>query len=93
MKFFQPDAKDRSERHRNLYAAYELAFTFVEFFAGMLFRVGSIMFFYSQWETAAIWCFTIGSACFVIGPSLKLAREIHYAAIGDFDDLAERASR
>lgn len=91
MKFFQPGANERSARHRKLYAAYELAFTVIEFAAGVLFLVGSFLLFYRAWETAAIWCFVIGSACFVIGPSLKLAREIHYAAIGDFEDLAKRA--
>lgn len=93
MNFFQPGANDRSPKHRKLYAAYELAFTFIEFAAGILFLIGSIMFFYSAWQTQAIWCFVIGSACFVVGPGLKLAREIHYAAIGDVDDLAERAGR
>ena len=91
MKFFAPDARRISQHHQKIYAAYELAFTFIEFTAGILFLVGSVMFFYSAWQTQAIWCFVIGSACFVVGPSLKVIREIHYAKIGDFSDLAERA--
>lgn len=91
MILFNPDTSSRSTRHRKLYAAYELVFTIIEFTAGMLFLVGSWMFFYASLQNPAIWCFVIGSACFVIGPSLKLAREVHYAMIGDFEDLAERA--
>jgi hypothetical protein len=49
------------------------------------------MFFYQSLQDPAIWCFVIGSACFVVGPTLKVVREIHYAMIGDFADLAERA--
>lgn len=91
MRLFHPDARDASHKHRRLYAIYELTFTIIEFTAGMLFLVGSWLFFYRSLEDAAIWCFVIGSACFVIGPSLKLAREVHYAMTGDLDDLAKRA--
>ena len=91
MKFFAPDTRRMSQHHQKLYAAYELAFTVVEFAAGTLFLVGSWLFFYRQWENEAIWCFLIGSACFMVGPTLKLVREVHFAAVGDFADLAERA--
>lgn len=93
MKIFAPDTRHNSKRHERLYAAYELAFTIIEFSAGLLFLVGSWMFFYAAWETPAIWCFVVGSAFFVIGPSLKLARELHYAMIGDLADLAKRAEQ
>ncbi|TCD14972.1 YrhK family protein [Oricola cellulosilytica] len=91
MTFFDPGNRRKTEQHKRIYAAYELAFTFIEFAAGLLFLVGSFMFFYKSLENAAIWCFVVGSACFVVGPGLKLAREVHYAAIGDVNDLAERA--
>lgn len=93
MKIFAPDSRRLSQHHQKLYAAYELAFTLIEFAAGVLFLVGSVMFFYHSWQTPAVWCFVIGSACFVIGPSLKVVREIHYALIGDFSDLAKRVNR
>ncbi|MCI5076303.1 YrhK family protein [Oricola sp.] len=93
MRPFAPNTRNASKRHEKLYAAYELAFTIVQFCAGVLFLVGSWMFFYKTWETPAIWCFVVGSALFVIGPSLKLVRELHYAMIGDFADLAERAKQ
>ena len=91
MRLFAPDARRMSQQHQKLYALYELAFTIVEFTAGVLFLVGSWMFFYQSLQDPAIWCFVVGSACFVVGPSLKVVREIHYAVIGDFADLAEQA--
>ena len=93
MKIFAPDTRHRSGRHAALYAAYELAFTLVQFSAGILFLVGSWMFFYPSLQDPAIWCFVVGSAFFAIGPTLKLVRELHYAMIGDVADLAQRAGR
>ncbi|MAS07875.1 MAG: hypothetical protein CL534_24750 [Ahrensia sp.] len=91
MKIFAPETRHSTKQNQKLYAAYELASTLVQVTAGMLFLVGSWMFFYKAWENTAIWLFVIGSLLFVIGPSLKLARELHYALIGDLADLAERA--
>jgi hypothetical protein len=91
MRIFAPDTRHNSRRHEKLYAAYELAFTLVQVTAGLMFLVGSWMFFYKSLEDAAIWLFVVGSALFVIGPSLKLLRELHYAMIGDYADLAKRA--
>lgn len=90
MKAFAPDSRRLSPRHEKLFALYELTFTIVEFTAGLLFLVGSWMFFYKSLQDPAIWCFVIGSACFVIGPSLKVVREFHFAMIGDYADLAKR---
>ena len=88
MALFQPENHTRSDRHRRLYAIYELAYTIVDFLAAILFLVGSVMFFFGSLENPAIWCFVVGSACFALKPTLRLAREIHYLAIGDIDDLA-----
>ena len=92
MKLFVPDGNKKSLHHQKLYAIYELVFTFVEFAAGLMFLIGSWMFFYASLETAATWLFVAGSACFVIAPALRLVRELHYVAIGDFADLARRAA-
>jgi hypothetical protein len=77
--------------HRRIYAAYELAYTIVDFSAAILFLVGSVLFFYKALEDPAIWCFVVGSACFALKPTLRLARELHYVIKGRFDTLAERA--
>lgn len=93
MTIFAPDARNRSRRTQALYAAYELAFTLVQFSAGMLFLIGSWLFFYQSLQDPAIWCFVVGSAFFVIGPTLKLVRELHYAVIGDLADLSGKSSQ
>lgn len=90
MAFFQRDRGTLTTHQRKLYAIYELAYTLVDVSAALLFLVGSIMFFYSALENPAIWCFVIGSAFFAIKPLLRVTREFHLAARGDFEDLAQR---
>ncbi|MCB1463866.1 MAG: YrhK family protein [Rhodobiaceae bacterium] len=90
MALFDPGNREKSPRHAALYAAYEIAFTFVDFAAAMLFVVGSVLFFWKSYENPAIWCFVIGSLFFLMKPALRLARELHYLAIGDVDDIAAR---
>ncbi|MCB1425855.1 MAG: YrhK family protein [Zhengella sp.] len=92
MKLFAPGNRNLSPRHKALYAAYEIAFTTVDFLAAFLFVIGSVMFFYKSMETPAIWCFLVGSVCFALKPTLRLARELHYLALGDVDDIAGRFS-
>lgn len=93
MPLFHPDNCQKSDRHKQLAAAYELLCTFIEFSAAALFFVGSIMFFSSAWENMAIWLFVIGSAFFALSPTMKLVREIHYLKLGDIDALAERGNK
>ncbi len=90
MALFQVEHHTRTADRRHIYAAYELAYTIVDFLAASLFVVGSVLFFYKQYENAAIWCFLVGSFCFALKPTLRLAREIHYLVKGDVDDLAKR---
>ncbi|MDZ5699720.1 YrhK family protein [Chelativorans sp. M5D2P16] len=87
MKIFNPSNPNRSCRHRKLYAYYEIGYTVAEFAAAMLFFVGSVLFLYPAVETPAIWCFIIGSAFFALKPSIRVVRELHYLAIGDYTDL------
>ena len=42
---FDPRTKHASLEHCRLYAAYEIAFTIVDFLAASLFVIGSILFF------------------------------------------------
>lgn len=93
MKFFNPDNRTLSLRSRRIYALYEIAYTTVDFLAALFFLVGSVMFFYASLEDPAIWCFVIGSACFMTKPTIRVVREFHYLAIGDYDDLASRLPR
>ncbi|HEY8594051.1 MAG TPA: YrhK family protein [Devosiaceae bacterium] len=91
MGFFDPDARTLSARHRRVYALYELAYTAADFSAAMLFLIGSVMFFYDALRMPATWCFVLGSALFALKPTLRVIRELHFLAIGDYRDLAERA--
>lgn len=91
MSMFAPENKTKTERNRRLYAIYEIIYTIVDFGAALLFFIGSIMFFYKSLENPAIWCFVIGSALFAFKPTIRVIRELHYLAIGDLKDLAERA--
>jgi len=90
MVLFDPANREKSDRHAALYAAYEIAFTVADFSAATLFVVGSVMFFWPSYETAAIWCFVIGSLFFLMKPALRLARELHYLSIGDVEDIARK---
>ncbi len=85
---FDVDDKCQSPKHEKIDTAYELAYTIVDFSAGMLFLVGSGLFFYKQFEKPAIWCFVAGSVLFVLKSTLRLARELHYLAIGKVQPVA-----
>ena len=54
------------------------------------FVIGSVMFLYESWQTFGTWLFIVGSILFATKPTLRLARELKLAAMGDADDLAKR---
>ncbi len=87
MSFFNPANKNRSDKHRAVFAAYEIGYTAVDFLAAVLFVVGSAMFFDSSLENPAIWCFLVGSIFFAMKPTIRIVREFHLLALGDYDDL------
>lgn len=90
MKLFQHSNRERSPRSRQLYAAFELAYTLVDFGAALCFVVGSVMFFSEDWQTPGTWLFLVGSVLFAAKPTLRLVREVKLAALGDAEDLAKR---
>jgi hypothetical protein len=90
MALFAPQNRDRSDRSRRIWAAFELVYTAVDFGAAICFVIGSVMFFYESLMTVGTWFFLVGSIMFAAKPSLRLAREIKLAAIGDTEDLAKR---
>lgn len=92
MHLFRHRNRTEDERSRRIYAAYELAYTIVDFCAALSFLVGSILFFWQEWETQAIWLFVIGSVLFMTKPAIRFAREVKLAAKGDVDNLADRLS-
>ncbi|MBU2961009.1 YrhK family protein [Citreicella sp. C3M06] len=90
MKLFRHENRERSPDTRRVYALFEIAHTAVDFAAAVCFTIGSVLFFWAQYETQAIWLFTIGSLCFMAKPTLKLAREIKLYRMGKIDSLASR---
>ncbi len=60
---------------------YELASIFNDFLIAIWFLLGSILFLFPSYETAAIWLFIIGSFQFLLRPSLRLASHIHLQRI------------
>ncbi len=87
MALFSPENRDKSPRHRRIWAAYEIAYTAVDFGAAISFVVGSVFFFWESLQTAGTWLFLIGSILFAAKPTIRLLREIKLAAIGDYEDL------
>ncbi|WP_238366852.1 YrhK family protein [Mesobacterium pallidum] len=90
MNLFSHQNRERNADTRRVYAAYELAHTAVDFAAGLMFTLGSVLFFWPQTETAAIWLFTLGSVCFMAKPTIRLAREVKLWRMGQIDKLAKR---
>ncbi|WP_099864717.1 YrhK family protein [Pararhizobium haloflavum] len=90
MKLFRPGNREKSEEHKRIYALYELWYTAVDFMAAFTFLIGSVLFFSESTQTAATWCFVIGSICFALKPTIRLARELRYYQLGEIDTLADR---
>ncbi|WP_102109991.1 YrhK family protein [Oceaniglobus roseus] len=89
MKLFHYDHRDRSPESRRIYAAFEVAYTAVDFGAALCFIVGSVMFFYEAWQVPGTWLFLVGSILFAAKPTLRLVREIKLYRMGDYGDLAQ----
>lgn len=81
MKLFRARRFDQTHRHRKVYSIYELIYSAVDLLAAIAFIVGSILFFYKSLMEAGTWLFLIGSIFFALRPSVRMARELHLAAL------------
>jgi hypothetical protein len=90
MKLFDPGTRDRSPENKRLYAHYELAHTAVDFAAAICFVIGSVLFFWNETQETATWLFLIGSLCFALKPTLRLAREVHFLRRGEYQTLMDK---
>ena len=52
-----------------------------DFLAGLLFLVGSVLFFWESTMVIATWLFVLGSVLFVGRPTIRLARRIHLGRV------------
>ncbi|KEF32707.1 hypothetical protein D777_01341 [Marinobacter nitratireducens] len=60
---------------------YEMLSIINDFFIAIWFLTGSILFLYPEYETQAVWLFIIGSAQFLIRPTIRLISHIHIQRI------------
>lgn len=93
MRLFDPNTRTSSPRNARIYAAYEVVYTAVDFAAALLFVIGSILFFGETTQAAGTWLFLLGSICFALKPTIRLAREIYYLRTGYIDALAQRGEK
>ncbi|MFP4274797.1 MAG: YrhK family protein [Paracoccaceae bacterium] len=93
MPLFRHENRTRSAASRRVYAVFEIVYTIVDFSAAACFTLGSVLFFWPETETPAIWLFTLGSILFMAKPTIRLAREIRLLTMGDTETLAERLER
>lgn len=93
MRLFKHENRQKTPASRRTYALFEIAYTIVDFAAAICFLVGSVLFFWARFETAAVWLFVIGSACFCLKPTIRMIREVKLLKMGDTDDLADRYER
>ncbi|TQO23640.1 YrhK family protein [Paramicrobacterium agarici] len=91
MGFYDPRNKEISPRAARLYAAFSVAHSIADFAAAALFVIGSVLFFNEALKTPGIWCFLVGSVCFLLKPTIRLIREIKLAALDEVSSLASRA--
>ena len=89
---FDKDYRDTSRKARRIHATFEIAYTIVDLGAALCFVVGSVMFLSDAWQRPGTWLFIVGSLLFAVKPTLRFARELRLAAMGDTGDLAERES-
>lgn len=90
MALFDPKNASRSAAHVRIHALFEIAYTAVDFTAALCFVVGSVMFFYADWQETGTWLFLVGSIAFAMKPTIRLARELRFLSLGKGDKLAEK---
>lgn len=90
MTLFDSRNREQSDATHRVYAAYELAHTLVDFGAAVCFVVGSVLFFYERYQSAATWLFLVGSILFAAKPTIRLVRELRLLQMGRFGELEER---
>lgn len=60
---------------------YEALSIVNDFFIAIWFLIGSILFLFPEYETAAVWLFIIGSFQFLVRPTIRLVSHIHIKRI------------
>lgn len=56
---------------------YEVVSIANDILIALWFLAGSVMFFFSEWQTAGTWCFVAGSGELLARPVIRLTRHVH----------------
>jgi len=82
VRLFEPHGSGFSAREKRVHARYEIAYTAVDFLAALSFVAGSVMFFWSSWQTPGTWLFLVGSVLFAAKPTIRLFKELALVGAG-----------
>ena len=66
-----------SPRHIEISSRYDFFYAINDLLAGVLFIVGSVLFFKAETEYAATWFFLVGSVLFTVRPAIRVVRNLH----------------
>lgn len=96
---FDPTLRHSSARHIKVSSRYDVLYALNDFIAGVMFVVGSVLFFWKDTQDAGTWLFLIGSILFTVRPGIKLARNFHLQQVSsnqqqdDFNNSATSAEQ
>lgn len=76
-KVFDARLRSLTAQHRRLGRRYEIAYHVNDFVAGLLFTIGSVLFFWESTMQAGTWLFVVGSVQFTLRPGISLMRDLH----------------
>ena len=66
-----------SPQHIRISSRYDFFYALNDLIAGILFVVGSVLFFKRETEYAATWFFLLGSILFTARPAIRVVRNVH----------------
>lgn len=85
-QIFRDELSSLSPRHAELWRNYEVWYNLNDFAAGVLFVVGSVLFFWPSTTGTATWLFLVGSVLFCVRPGIRLIRDLHLSRISQAGD-------
>ncbi len=77
LRMFSHNLADASERHGAIWRNYQIVYHLNDFLAGVMFVLGSVLFFWEETMTSATVLFVIGSIQFTVRPLIQVLRDFH----------------
>lgn len=84
-RLFRRELWSLSARHSEVWRQYEILYHVNDFVAGLLFVVGSVLFFWESTQRTATWMFLVGSILFTLRPGIRLMRDLRLTRLPDDD--------